>query len=312
MGIAETMLVLNVAAESGVVDAPERKKVAPDFIHKICWPLFTYSVLRNHTHKKIPINELVYGDIVTLRAGDIVPADMRLLTSRSTAVLEHTISGSTTIAYKRTFASKTLLPKSEQNNMLFAGSEILQGVCVGAIVETYQKNKALPAVKRTAKLYKKGLLVQSPRCKKLLSKVSCVVFDDLQQPEEITKLIQRLYLEKGIVPVFFVKSHIAKKLTTLLPKSSLHLNGNTSQTSSPAVYVDTTDAKKATLIAKYKLDHASLMYVHRGEARSYLPKIADINLVISTHASQSAMYHADIITPKISILNLAGILHNNK
>lgn len=312
MGTAETMRVLGISADSGVTDVNGRDLVNPNFLNKNSWPLYRYSVLRNGTHKKVAIDALVYGDIVALRPGDIVPADMRLLTSRSTAVLEHRIAGGSTLAYKRTFASKTLLPKSEQNNMLFAGSEVMHGVCVGAIVQTSQKSSVPSVVKHAKKLQKKGFILQSSKCKKLLPKVSCVVFDDIQQPEEITKLIQKLYLEKGIVTVFFVKSHIAKELAMLLPKNLIYQNSCSVQGHSPAVYIDATEAKKAKLIAATKQNHTAIMYVHRGEKRSLLPKIADINFVITTNASQSALLHADIVAPKISIAMLASILHNNK
>lgn len=308
MSTAETLRVLQVTSESGVTNTDGRELVMPHFLNKSSWPLYTYSVLRNGTHKKIAIDKLVYGDIVALKAGDIVPADMRLLTSRSVAVLEHTIAGGTTIAYKRTFASKTLLPKSEQNNMLFAGSEILQGVCVGTIVQAKQKSSKHKAVRQT----KKSLILQSATCKKLLPKVNCVIFDDLQQSQEITKLVQKLYLEKGIATIFFVKSQIAKEVATLLPKSMVHLNDDSILANSPAVYSDVTDAKKAKIIATSKQDYKIILYIHRGETRSLLPKIADMNFVISNNASQSALFHADIVAPKMSIPMLASILHNNK
>lgn len=50
-------------------------------------------VLRDNNHSKIPTNELVPGDIVLLEAGDIVPADGRLIELSSFKTDESSLTG---------------------------------------------------------------------------------------------------------------------------------------------------------------------------------------------------------------------------
>lgn len=45
-------------------------------------------VIRNGNHETIPTTEIVPGDIIVLRAGDRIPADMRLIEAHNLRVEE--------------------------------------------------------------------------------------------------------------------------------------------------------------------------------------------------------------------------------
>ena len=53
----------------------------------------TAAVVRDGREQKLPIAELVRGDIVRLNAGDLVPADARLLEAKDLHVRESTLTG---------------------------------------------------------------------------------------------------------------------------------------------------------------------------------------------------------------------------
>jgi P-type E1-E2 ATPase len=84
-------------------------------------------VQRNGKHETIPTRDLVPGDIVILRAGDRVPADMRLIESHNLRVEEAILTGESTVVDKTTDALEGELPLGDRTNMLFSGTTISAG-----------------------------------------------------------------------------------------------------------------------------------------------------------------------------------------
>ncbi|MBC7935598.1 MAG: HAD-IC family P-type ATPase [Rhizobacter sp.] len=94
------------------------KKMAPQFA----------LVLRNNNPQKVNTDELVPGDIILLEAGDIVPADARLITTHSFKVDEASLTGESFSVEKNTGIIKeaNLVP-GDQHNMVFKGTHISNG-----------------------------------------------------------------------------------------------------------------------------------------------------------------------------------------
>jgi len=85
----------------------------------------------------LPSYELVPGDIVELEAGDLVPADCRVLEAYSLQCNESTLTGESLPVEKRpedTFADIT--PLADRTNMLYAGCDITGGKAVAVVVAT--------------------------------------------------------------------------------------------------------------------------------------------------------------------------------
>ncbi|WP_434585996.1 cation-transporting P-type ATPase [Klebsiella sp. R390] len=95
-------------------------------------------VQRNGKHETLPTRELVPGDIVILRAGDRVPADMRLIETHNLRVEEAILTGESTVVDKTTAALQGELPLGDRTNMLFSGTTISAGGGVGVVTETGQ------------------------------------------------------------------------------------------------------------------------------------------------------------------------------
>jgi P-type Mg2+ transporter len=53
----------------------------------------TAAVVRDGQEKEIPLKELVPGDVINLCAGDMVPADIRLIASRDLFVAQAALTG---------------------------------------------------------------------------------------------------------------------------------------------------------------------------------------------------------------------------
>ncbi|MBC7511602.1 MAG: cation-translocating P-type ATPase [Ferruginibacter sp.] len=85
-------------------------------------------VLRNNNPVKIESGKLVPGDIILLEAGDIIPADGRLITTRSFKTDESSLTGeSNTIEKKTAVISKPNLVPGDQHNMVFKGTHVSNG-----------------------------------------------------------------------------------------------------------------------------------------------------------------------------------------
>ncbi|MEO3989602.1 cation-transporting P-type ATPase [Pseudocitrobacter cyperus] len=95
-------------------------------------------VIREGQHATIPTTELVPGDIVVLRAGDRIPADMRLIEAHNLRVEEAILTGESTVVDKHTDALSGDLPLGDRTNMLFSGTTVSAGGGVGVVVATGQ------------------------------------------------------------------------------------------------------------------------------------------------------------------------------
>ncbi len=95
------------------------------------------TVLRNNGKKTtIPSEELVVGDIVLLKSGDKVPADIRLVKSRDLKIDESSLTGESVPVEKSSnliLKQDTLL--ADRKNMAYAGTLITYGHGVGVVVD---------------------------------------------------------------------------------------------------------------------------------------------------------------------------------
>lgn len=94
-------------------------------------------VLRDYEIRKIPVEEIVPGDIVLVEAGNIVPADIRLLEAHQLKVNEASLTGESVPIEKTTKVLKEKhLPLGDRRNMLFKGTAVTMGRGRGIVVET--------------------------------------------------------------------------------------------------------------------------------------------------------------------------------
>ena len=94
-------------------------------------------VLRDGEWKHLASEEIVPGDIVKLEAGDIVPADMRLLTSASLKIEEAALTGESVPAEKD--ADKVVAadaPLGDRADMAYSGGTVAYGRGTGVVTHT--------------------------------------------------------------------------------------------------------------------------------------------------------------------------------
>ena len=87
---------------------------------------------------EIPISELVPGDIVFLSAGDMVPADCRIMRSKDLFVTESMLTGEALPVEKNYLAIRDADKKqpTELNNLAFMGTNIISGSATAIVIAT--------------------------------------------------------------------------------------------------------------------------------------------------------------------------------
>ena len=94
-------------------------------------------VLRDGEVKKINCSDIVVGDIVILEAGDIVPADIRLIETAMLKCDESSLTGESEPTLKNPDAiSKKNCGLADRTNMAYSSSVVVYGRGVGVVVAT--------------------------------------------------------------------------------------------------------------------------------------------------------------------------------
>jgi Mg2+-importing ATPase len=97
----------------------------------------TATVYRNAKAKEVKIKEIVPGDIIDLFAGDMIPADLRILSCKDLFINQASLTGESFPIEK----SSVNLPSkdnsaSNQSNIVFMGSSVVSGTALGVVIKT--------------------------------------------------------------------------------------------------------------------------------------------------------------------------------
>ncbi len=94
------------------------------------------SVKREARVMEIPAREVVVGDIIVLNAGDLVPADARLLTEKDLYISESAVTGESFPVEKHAIDSLVFTGPAEAKNMVFAGTSVVSGTAEAVVYAT--------------------------------------------------------------------------------------------------------------------------------------------------------------------------------
>lgn len=96
----------------------------------------TATVIRDGITQDIEARELVPGDVVFLKPGTKIPADLRLFEVHSLMVEEAILTGESTVVEKKTDTLETEAMLGDQINMVFSGTTVSAGTGYGMVVAT--------------------------------------------------------------------------------------------------------------------------------------------------------------------------------
>ncbi len=115
----------------------------------------TTAALRDGQFVEIPIDDLVLGDIVRLSAGDIIPADMRVISAKDLFISQATLTGeSQPIEKFVSFDEDKTDSESDYSNLCLMGTNVVSGSARALVIrtgnDTYlgQMNRSLEDTKR--------------------------------------------------------------------------------------------------------------------------------------------------------------------
>ena len=127
------LMVIVINAAIGYIQQSKAEK-ALDSIRKML--SLKAIAIRASKRKVIPSANLVPGDIAVLKAGDKVPADIRLLEAANLKVEESSLTGESEAVEKTVDALPLETSLGDRLNMVFAGTSVAAGSGVGVVVET--------------------------------------------------------------------------------------------------------------------------------------------------------------------------------
>ncbi|MEI5988869.1 magnesium-translocating P-type ATPase [Enterococcus termitis] len=95
----------------------------------------TATVVRRKKPVELPIEEIVCGDIIKLSAGDMIPADIRLIKTKDLFVAQSAMTGESYPVEKRAdYQLKANSVETEYENVVFMGSNVISGSAEGIVV----------------------------------------------------------------------------------------------------------------------------------------------------------------------------------
>lgn len=95
-------------------------------------------VLRDGIKKEIALEEVVVGDIIYISAGDIIPADMRIIEAKDLFLSQSSLTGESIAIEKLSSSAKKTSYTNvfERENLAFMGSTTISGSAVAVVVAT--------------------------------------------------------------------------------------------------------------------------------------------------------------------------------
>lgn len=140
-------------------------------------------ILSGSIRKTVDSEALVVGDIVLLKSGDVVPADIRLIETHDLVIEESALTGESLPVEKQTKMLEEDTPLGDRTNMAFSGTLVQDGSGIGVIVavgdetEIGQINSALQSVeKQTTPLIRKMNQLNKQIFKGLIGFIVFLVF----------------------------------------------------------------------------------------------------------------------------------------
>jgi magnesium-transporting ATPase (P-type) len=97
----------------------------------------TATVVRGGTAAEVPLQGLVPGDVVKLSAGDMIPADVRILTAKDLFIIQATLTGES-LPVEKFDARETRenISPLEFTDLCFLGTSVESGAAQAVVVET--------------------------------------------------------------------------------------------------------------------------------------------------------------------------------
>ncbi|BDG62361.1 cation-translocating P-type ATPase [Caldinitratiruptor microaerophilus] len=134
--VLDAVVVVGIVVVNGVIGALQEGRAAEALAHLERLSAPVARVVREGRLEVVPAEMLVPGDVVAVRAGDRVPADLRLLRATGLAAEEAALTGEPAPVPKGTRPVPVCTPLAERSPLLFMGTHVTAGRGRGVVVAT--------------------------------------------------------------------------------------------------------------------------------------------------------------------------------
>lgn len=131
---SDTAIILMIVLVSGLLGFWQERSANQAVTSLLAIVQVKADVLRDGKPMAVPVDEVVPGDVVLLRAGDTVPGDCLLLESKDLFVDEATLTGETYPVEKICGVLADDLPLAQRTNSLFLGTHVVSGNSTAVVV----------------------------------------------------------------------------------------------------------------------------------------------------------------------------------
>ncbi len=139
-GFADVFIILTVVIVNAVLGVYQESKAESAIAALQEIAAATTKVIRDGEVKVIHSSELVPGDIISLEAGDAVPADARIIEAASLKCEEAALTGESVPSEKTadtlSTGGATDVPLGDRANMIYMGSSVQYGRCKAVVTDT--------------------------------------------------------------------------------------------------------------------------------------------------------------------------------
>lgn len=132
-GIENTIVILVVITLNAILGTFEYFKAEKSIESLKQLSSLEAYVLRDNKRIVIDSNDVVCGDYVYLKSGDIVPSDMRIIVSSSLECDESMLTGESALCEKNSETITSDVPIAERKNILYRGTKIITGKAEGVV-----------------------------------------------------------------------------------------------------------------------------------------------------------------------------------
>lgn len=129
------IIILTMVFVSGVLRFIQESRSGDAAAKLLAMITTTCTVTRqNKSHIEIPLDEVVVGDIVYLSAGDMIPADVRIIEAKDLFVSQSSLSGESEPIEKLASVCEKKDNITEYTNIAFMGSNVISGSAAAIVV----------------------------------------------------------------------------------------------------------------------------------------------------------------------------------
>jgi cation-transporting ATPase I len=132
---ADAALVGGVVVANAAISGAQRVMTQRSLERLFSLSATTASARRDGTLVSLPATDLVVGDVVEVSAGDVVPADCRVLDTGGVEVDESALTGES-VPVRKAAAPVEAEAVAERASMLYEGTTVVSGAAVAVVVAT--------------------------------------------------------------------------------------------------------------------------------------------------------------------------------